>query len=543
METGFLTTAAAALVLATAALQGCGESAPDNDASAGATAGTGTPGGGTGGQGTGGDGTGGDDAKEEPDYGAAFPQDRVPRLDITITPENWQALLDDMTELVGPFGEGGPGGPGGPGEPGGPDAGPPEELFAACEGLAVDDACTAQLFGDELAGTCAEFSDGRLFCIPSGGPGGPGGDDVDLIDGTPVYVECDVATEGGAWRHVGIRFKGNSSLAMAWSQGISKLPLRLSFDRFEDEYPEIKDQRFHGFKNLSLSNGTADQSLLREKIATEIFGKAGVPVPATAFYRVFVDHGDGPTYFGLYTGVELPSDKVFLRTQFGDDEGNLYKPDGAGATWATWASDTLGKENNEDEADFSDAQALFDALHADRTDAAAWRAGLEAHFDVDGFLRWLAVNTVIQDWDQYGRMPHNYYLYADAESNGQLRWIPWDHSFAFSTGGFGGPGMSLALDEITEEWPLIRRLLDDPVYAETYRGYLARTVQVEYEPAAAEQRFREAHALIAPYVVGPEGEIEGHTFVESEASFNEALDALIAHASARQQDVTTFLGQ
>ena len=86
-------------------------------------------------------------------------------------------------------------------------------------------------------------------------------------------------------------------------------------------------------------------------------------------------------------------------------------------------------------------------------------------------------------------------------------------------------------------------LLDDPVYAETYRGYLARTLEAEYEPAAAERRFREAHALIAPYVVGPEGEIEGHTHIESEASFNVALDALVAHAGARQQDVTAFLGQ
>ncbi len=67
-------------------------------------------GGGTRGAGTRGDG---EDAWEDPDYDAAFPQDHVPRLDITITPGNWEAMLDDMTELVVAFGEGGPFGSGG----------------------------------------------------------------------------------------------------------------------------------------------------------------------------------------------------------------------------------------------------------------------------------------------------------------------------------------------------------------------------------------------------------------------------------------------
>lgn len=556
MKIRFLAYTITVAAMAAGALQGCGDSEPAEGAGAGTA--TGSGGGGAGGGGTG--GAGGDTAKEDPDYAAAFPQDRVPRLDITISPENWQAMLDDMTALLGAFGEGGMGGPGpgGPGGQGGGGAGgggggpggpggftPPQELFDACSGLAQGDACTAMIMGSEVAGTCDPWTDGNLFCKPSGGPGGPGGGGgVDLIENTPIYVECDVATEDRQWRHVGVRFKGNSSLAMSWSAGVYKLPLRLNFDKFEDDYPEIKDQRFYGFKNLSLSNGTQDQSLLRDKIGTEVFASAGLPAPATAFYRVFIDHGDGPTYFGLYTGVELPSDKVFLETHFENDEGNVYKPDGAGATWATWDTETLGKDSNEDEADYSDAQALFDALHADRTDAAAWRAGLEARLDVEGFLRWLALNAVIQDWDQYGQMPHNYYLYANPDAGNRFSWIPWDHTFAFATGGgFGGGGLSLSMDEVSADWPLIRFLLDDPVYLDVYRGYVAQAAQVEYEPAAAEARFRAAHELIAPYVVGPEGEIEGYTFIQSEASFNDSLDALIAHANARQADVAAYLGQ
>jgi spore coat protein CotH len=312
----------------------------------------------------------------------------------------------------------------------------------------------------------------------------------------------------------------------------------MSFDKFEDTYAETKDQRFYGFKSLGLSNGSSDPSLVRDKLGTDIFAAAGIPAPATAFYRIFIDHGDGPTYFGLYTGIEIPSDDAFLDTQFDSHKGNLYKPDGSGAQWASLDTATLGKENHEDAADFSDAQALFDALHGDRTDAVAWRAGLEAHLDVDGFLHWLALNTVIQDWDTYGRMAHNYYLYADPGKGGQFRWIPWDHSFAFKA-GMGA--LSLGMTEVTDQWPLIRYLLDDPEYLKIYKQYVAQAAATDYEPAAAEKRFQAAHDLIKPYVVGAEGEIQGYTFLSTATAFDGSLAELIAHAKQRQTDVATFL--
>ncbi|EYF05494.1 CotH kinase family protein [Chondromyces apiculatus] len=548
MRSGFFYGAATVATLAAMSMVGCGETTPEDGSGEGGSTMTDTSAGGSGGSGGAG-GSGSSTADEDPDYARAFPQDRVARLDITITPENWQAMVDDMTSLVGEFGQGmgGPGGPGGPDGPGG--GGPPQELIDACDGLAVDEACTATLNGNPITGTCMETPDGALFCRPSGGPGGPGGSGgIDLIGGTPIYADCTVTDGTRTLEHVGIRFKGNNSLQTSWSQGVWKLPLRLNFDKFEDDHPETKNQKFYGFEDLSLSNGSSDQSLVREKVAMDVFREAGVPAPVTAFFRVFIDHGDGPEYFGLYTGMELPSDEAFLDTQLGGHKGNLYKPDGSGATWATYSETSLEKENNETEADYSDVLALFEALHADRTDAAAWRAGLEARLDVEGFLRYLAVNTVIEDWDQYGRMSHNYYMYADPDRDAQLRWITWDHSYAFPTSGGSGGGMggmnalSLALDEVTDQWPLIRYLLDDAVYVEMYRGLLQETVEDAYEPGAAAARFEAAHTLIAPYVVGAEGEVEGHTFVQSETSFTQALPALIEHASSREQDVTTLLG-
>jgi spore coat protein H len=106
--------------------------------------------------------------------------------------------------------------------------------------------------------------------------------------------------------------------------------------RYEDAYPETKNQRFYGFKALSQLNGWSDASLTRDKLGTELFVNAGVQAPATAFYRIFIDHGEGATYFGVYTAIEFVSDNSFLDSAFGDHNGNLYKPEGTGAQWAHW---------------------------------------------------------------------------------------------------------------------------------------------------------------------------------------------------------------
>ena len=79
--------------------------------------------------------------------------------------------------------------------------------------------------------------------IASGG--GPGGQ---FSDETPITVPSQVFYNGIQWFNVGIRYKGNSTLNGPYRSGNGKLPLRMDFDYFEDSYPEIKNQRFYGFK-------------------------------------------------------------------------------------------------------------------------------------------------------------------------------------------------------------------------------------------------------------------------------------------------------
>ncbi len=410
----------------------------------------------------------------DPNFDEVFDNNAVKRLDFVISAENWQVMLDDMTDLYGPFGS-----------------------FRGGGGLVSSDE-------------------------------------------DPVFVPADVYYNGIQWYKVGVRFKGNSSLQTPWGQGILKLSFKLDFDEFEDDYPQIDNQRFYGFKKLSLKNNYNDESFLREKVVSDIYRSAGMVVSHTAFYTLYVDYGDGPQYFGLYTMVEEVDDTV-IDTQFSSDDGNLYKPTGSGASFAngTFNESDFDKKTNEDEADWSDIQALFSALHnsSRTTDAQSWRTDLEAVLETDVFLHYLAINTVIQNWDSYGRMTQNYYLYNDPD-NTLLSWIPWDHNEALQEGNMGG-ALNLDFSDLQAgSWPLIEYLYADEVYKATYKNYVAETIEGPFEVNTMQALYNKYAALVESYATS---EVSGYTFLESPGDFQQAIDQLKQHVSDRTAAVLNYL--
>ncbi|MBC8375089.1 MAG: CotH kinase family protein [FCB group bacterium] len=420
----------------------------------------------------------------DPNFDEVFDNSAVKRLDIVISENNWQVMLDDMTNLYGAFGASAGGPPGGP---------------------------------------------------PGGGPGG-----VLVETDNPIFIPADVFYNDIQWYKVGVRFKGNSSLQSSWQSGILKLSLKLDFDEFEDDYPQINNQRFYGFKKLSLKNNFEDQSFLREKVTAEIFRDAGLAVSHTAFYDLYIDTGDGPEYFGLYTLVEEVDDTV-IETQFASVDGNLYKPEYTGASFeeGTFSESDFTKKTNEDDNDWSDIQALFEALHADTrsNNPEAWRTDLDSIFDTDVFLKYLAVNTVVQNWDTYGRMTHNYYLYNNPD-NGKLTWIPWDNNEALQDGKMGGSLNLDFSDLLSGNWPLIEYLYADDVYRNKYDTYVNETRSTVFAPGNIQVKYAEYAALVEPSAVA---EIAGLTFLYSSSNFQSAISQLNAHADNRASAVDNYL--
>ncbi|MEY4315955.1 MAG: hypothetical protein RIR98_1575 [Bacteroidota bacterium] len=418
-----------------------------------------------------------------PDYSVVFPQDQVNELEITIGADNWTAIRSNMKALYG-------------------------------------------------------------FDFGSGGMGGPPGT---FPTTEPDYVQTTVKFKGKTWQHVGFRLKGNSTLSTAWRSGIYKLPFRLDFDKFEDVQPSIKNQKFYGFKELSFSPGVKDNSLIREKLGSDIFRMAGMPAAQSAFYKVYIDFGAGMKYCGVYCGLELPDDKMVIQ-QLGEDAGNLYKPE---SKLATFIQTEFEKKNNELAGDFGDVSGFVKALQSTKrsSDVVAWRTGLEAIFNVDHFTKYLAINNAIVNWDTYGVMAHNYYLYNHSSKG--LMWIPWDHNESFSkspgitgtTGGPTGPGnaLSLTMNEVGTGWPLINYIANDAVYFEKYKSHMRDFKNGVFQQNTLDAMIDKYYDLITPFVVGANGEQPNYTHLSNAAAFTAERAALKTHVSNRIALINQFL--
>lgn len=356
----------------------------------------------------------------------------------------------------------------------------------------------------------------------------------------PMFVPCTFKFNDTEWYHVGIRYKGNSSLTSPYSSGISKLSFKLDFDEFEDDYPTIDNQRFYGFKQLNLKNNFKDPSLMREKVASDLFRNFGLASSETAFCIVYVDNGTGPQYYGVYSLVEEVDDTV-IKTQFNEGSGNLYKPSGSAATFAsgTYNTSQYDLKTNEDLANYSDVEALYNTINSsDRTsDTEAWKTELEAVFNVDLFLKYLAANNTIQNWDTYGIANHNYYLYNNPDDN-LLTWIPWDNNLAFQETGKKSDALSFSMSEVANNWPLIYNVIAQPEYEAIYEEYLQQFINEVFTPSELTSIYTSYYNLLKDYAYAEES---GYTFIDSESEFDQAVEELIYHVQSRNDAVVSYL--
>ncbi|MGQ1785846.1 CotH kinase family protein [Saccharicrinis sp. GN24d3] len=391
-------------------------------------------------------------------------------------------------------------------------------------------------FDIEISSSDWSSMQSNLSSILSSGGSRPG---MSTSFDDPDWYKCSFKFNDIEWYNVGIRYKGNSSLQSAYQSGNKKLSFKLDFDEFEDDYPALKNQRFYGFKQLNLNNNYDDASLMREKVGADLFRQFGLAASQTAFCAVYINKGSGSQYYGVYALVEEVDDTV-IDTQFADGSGNLYKPDGDAASFAsgTYDTDEMELKTNEETADYSDVRALYDVINsATRTsDVETWKTNLESVLDVDNFLKWLAANTVIQNWDTYGNMTHNYYLYNNPENN-LLTWIPWDNNEAFQNGKRSGT-LSFSMSEVSSSWPLIRYLINQDDYKQTYEGYLQQFIDEVFVPADMINTYSTYYDLIKDYAYAEES---GYTYIYSDAYFDSAVSTLKSHVQTRNDAVNSYL--
>lgn len=277
---------------------------------------------------------------------------------------------------------------------------------------------------------------------------------------------------------VGIRLRGNTSRTQ---------PKR----SFKIKFKEFEGGKFYGYKKFNLKAENNDPSMVREMLAMQTFRNANVAATKTHHAEVYIND----EYMGIYLNVEQLDDE-FLAARFNNDTGNLYK-----CTWPAtledngelYNNDTYELKTNKDINDRTILTHFVDVLN--NTSDEAFQVEIEKVFNVQPYIRYLAVEALIGHWDGYSYNKNNFYLYENPDT-GLIEFMPYDTDNTFGINWLGDDndwGTRDVLDWAThgEARPLTNRILEVDSYYWKYIRELDKLIETVFNEEALFGQFDE----------------------------------------------------
>ena len=130
------------------------------------------------------------------------------------------------------------------------------------------------------------------------------------------YRACAVIIDGEAQGTVGIRAKGNTSLSSMAQYDNDRYSFKIEFDHYQ------KKKTYRGLDKLSLNNIIQDATYMKDYWSYTFMNQMGLASPLYSYTEIYVN-GE---YWGLYLAIE-GVEEAFLERNYGEDYGELYKPD------------------------------------------------------------------------------------------------------------------------------------------------------------------------------------------------------------------------
>jgi spore coat protein CotH len=278
--------------------------------------------------------------------------------------------------------------------------------------------------------------------------------ELEDFHGTDVEVPAKLTVDGKVYPDVGVHFRGMSSYGSI-GEG-RKRSLNVTVDYVH------KGQSVSGHRTLNLLNGHEDPTFLRPVLFYHI-AREYIPAPKANFAKVVIN-GEN---WGVYNNVEQ-FNKDFVKDRFGTTKGARWKvrgnPGGQGRL-AYLGDDPKAykgiytlktKDDPKSWAALINLCKVLDGTPADQLEQA-----LAPILDIDGALKFIALDIVLINNDGYWIRTSDYSLYLDEK--GRFHVIPQDANetltrpggpgFGPPGGGRGGgfgPGMMLAPQMLTQ---------------------------------------------------------------------------------------------
>jgi len=220
-----------------------------------------------------------------------------------------------------------------------------------------------------------------------------------------------------------------------------KHPFKVSLSENKED-PKSNTELFDR-DSFKLRNAVYDDSYIKGKIASDILTSLGVPTPQVGFARLYVNNTpfglyelsesikkkfvrnmfhtdtkkDDVKYGTLYKGVSLSSEEIkipaFLYNDYPEYRDKLYQ----------YAKKVV-RDGAQPYDDLLEVLAWFDTLNENTPEQE-----IRNRFDVDVFLRGMALEYLICQWDGYLQGGNNFYIYRNPD--GYITMFPFDFDLTF----------------------------------------------------------------------------------------------------------------
>ncbi len=303
------------------------------------------------------------------------------------------------------------------------------------------------------------------------------------------YYEADVEVGGTTVARVGVRKKG--FLGSVISNGLRKPSIKVKTDKF------VEGQLISDLERITLNNNNQDLSRMRTCLAYELFRDAGYPAPRCQLANVMLN-GES---LGAYSRVE-PLKKRFLRRAFGNDDGSLYEGTIADFSLGHLAGASEG-ELGHWEAKTGDSGPLLAVTNALSASDEELASALGEVVNLDTFIRFWALETLVAHQDSYTGGSNNFYIYFDPADEGRGTFVPWGADDVFNGDEERSEIAGEALrDNIQGE--LARRLSRIPETRALYRAELERLLAEVWNEEVLLERIDAYASLVRTAQAAPE---------------------------------------
>ena len=305
-----------------------------------------------------------------------------------------------------------------------------------------------------------------------------------------IYVKADIVFSNSKLNEIkisdaGLRLRGNTA------RGHSKRSYKIDFREFGGE-------KFESYKKINLKPNVNDPAHIRELLSMHLYRSMNVLAPRVAPTVVYINE----EFKGVFLNIEQIDDE-FIDKRFDTEDGFLYK-----CAYSATLEDNGQVNNfelyevkmNKDTDTRSELNHFVEILN--NSSNVNFKTEIETVFDVDGFLRQMAVEAIIGHWDGYSYLNNNYYLYYNP-SGSQFEFIAYDTDNTFGIDWVDRDWANRDLTHFyrhTHARPLSSRILEVDEYRDKYYYYLRQLFETYFTEDYLFPKFDFYKELLKPFV-------------------------------------------